>query len=249
MKKVTKYPKNQIEKFSTVFMHLGLVLVLVVVYLVLEHETAQKKPLAFTGASIPEEVLTVPIPIIYKKSPKKVVQEQSVSKNIKVETVPIDQFVSTDENNLLEDPIPTPAIDENALSDFPEPEFIDSNDDPDPVLMMHLQKAPIYPGCEGLTEPQSRQCLERKIKAHVRQHFDAAIAQEVGMRSGTYRIITQFVIDTHGEIIDLQIRAPHLQLNKEATKVIEKLPKFIPGIQNDKPVKVRYSLPITFKVE
>lgn len=249
MKKVTKYPKNQIEKFSTVFTHLGLVVVLFVVYLVLEHETPQKKPIAFTHTNIPEEVFTVPMPVILKKSPKKLVQKETVSKNVPVEKLPKDQFVSTHEHNILEEPIPTLVTDENALIEYPEPEVINSNDDPDPVLLMHLQKAPIYPGCEGLTEPQSRKCLERKIKLHVRQHFDAAIAQEVGMHSGTYRIITQFVIDDRGEVIDLQIRAPHVKLKKEAARVVDRLPKFTPGLQNDKPVKVRYSLPITFRVE
>ena len=39
-----------------------------------------------------------------------------------------------------------------------------------------------------------------------------SIAQDLGMRSGKYRISTQFVIDKQGNIIDLNIRAPHTKL-------------------------------------
>ncbi|PQJ21943.1 energy transducer TonB [Tenacibaculum sp. SG-28] len=248
MKKVKKYPKNQLEKFSTLFTQLGLVLVLLVVYLVLEYETVPKKAIAYSNTSVLEEVYSIPTPVVLKKLPKKVVQEQKVPKKMLPKVVPLDQFDSTKEENLLQEPLPL-STEVEGLLEHPEPEIIDADDDPEPVLLMHLQKAPIFPGCEGLTEAQARECLERKIKAHVRHYFDAAIAQEVGMSSGTYRILTQFVIDNNGEITDLQIRAPHAKLKKEATKVVDKLPKFTPGMQNDKPVKVRYSLPITFRVE
>jgi len=43
MKNVKKLPTKQLEKFSTIFTQLGLVLVLFIVYLAIEHETEEKK--------------------------------------------------------------------------------------------------------------------------------------------------------------------------------------------------------------
>ena len=44
-------------------------------------------------------------------------------------------------------------------------------------------------------------------------------------------------------------RAPHKRLQQEAIRVVKLLPKMIPGKQRGRPVGVKYSLPIAFKVE
>ncbi|QTD39319.1 energy transducer TonB [Polaribacter batillariae] len=59
---------------------------------------------------------------------------------------------------------------------------------------------------------------------------------------------TQFLINEKGNITDIKVRAPHPKLKKEVFNIIQK-PKFIPGKQNGKIVKTRYTLPISFEVE
>ena len=58
-----------------------------------------------------------------------------------------------------------------------------------------------------------------------------------------------FKIDKNGNITNVQARAPHNRLRDEAIRVIKLLPKMIPGKQRGRPVGVKYSLPIAFKVE
>jgi protein TonB len=71
--------------------------------------------------------------------------------------------------------------------------------------------------------------------------------QETGI-SG--RVICQFVIDTDGSIIDFQIvRGVSPTIDREARRVVESMPKWSPGMQRGKPVKVRYTLPIVFKLQ
>ena len=60
---------------------------------------------------------------------------------------------------------------------------------------------------------------------------------------------TKFKIDKQGNVIDIKTRAPHPALEKEAKRVIQLLPQFIPAKQNGKPIKVVYTLPIIFQVE
>ncbi len=63
------------------------------------------------------------------------------------------------------------------------------------------------------------------------------------------RVITQFVIDSTGCISDVQVvRGVDPELDTEAVRIMQSMPKWIPGKQGDKPVRVKYILPVTFKL-
>ena len=62
------------------------------------------------------------------------------------------------------------------------------------------------------------------------------------------RVIIQFIVDQEGNVVDpVVLRGIGGGCNEEALRVL-KLAKFIPGKQRGKPVRVRYALPITFKL-
>ncbi len=62
------------------------------------------------------------------------------------------------------------------------------------------------------------------------------------------RVIVQFIVDQEGNVVDpVVLRGIGGGCNEEALRVV-KLAKFIPGKQRGKPVRVRYTLPITFKL-
>ena len=83
----------------------------------------------------------------------------------------------------------------------------------------------------------------------VQRNFDSDIANDLDLNSGKYKIQTQFIIDEKGDIIDITIRAPHNKLKIQTQKMIEKLPKFTPGVQIERAVKVKYTLLISFLVD
>jgi len=87
------------------------------------------------------------------------------------------------------------------------------------------------------------------MKQFVQRNFDIELANEIGLRSGKHKIFTQFVIDDEGNVVDIKVRTAYKALEKEASRIIKKLPKFKPGKQNTKTVKVRYNLPIAFSIE
>lgn len=246
MKAQKKNPRKQLEKFSSIFTQLGLVLVLFIVFVSLEHET--EKTAQFYDDSGRE------IETIFDFSPDIIIEKVKtvVKKPVKVQ--PVITFVP---------PIikKRPEINPAPVIDLPikktssitvgkkkkESKIIKPIEGP--VSINNVQNRPVFKGCEGLSEEDNRKCFEKKIKKHVQRYFDAEIAQDLGLRSGKYKIFTQFIIDKSGVISDVKIRAPHKRLTKETNKVVSKIPKFIPGKQNNKPVKVKYTLPITFKVE
>ena len=63
------------------------------------------------------------------------------------------------------------------------------------------------------------------------------------------KVIVQFVVDSVGYVGDVKIvRSVDPYLDREAVRVIQTLPKFIPGARLGKPANVRFTLPVNFKI-
>lgn len=58
-----------------------------------------------------------------------------------------------------------------------------------------------------------------------------------------------FIISRYGSIIGIRMHGPDKNLEKEAERIISKLPKMIPGKQRERPVRVPFSIPITFRLQ
>lgn len=63
------------------------------------------------------------------------------------------------------------------------------------------------------------------------------------------RVTLSFVVEKDGSIADIQVmRSPAEELSKEGTRIVSSMPKWKPGRQHGKPVRVKYVLPITFRL-
>lgn len=63
------------------------------------------------------------------------------------------------------------------------------------------------------------------------------------------RVVVQFIVDENGFIIEPNIvRSVEPSLDKEALRIIEMLPKWKPGTLKGKAVKVKYTVPVAFKL-
>lgn len=72
-------------------------------------------------------------------------------------------------------------------------------------------------------------------------------ASEEGIQG---RVVVEFVVGKDGSITNVKVVRPrHPALDKEAVRVIKSMPKWIPGRNNGQPVKVTYTLPVTFKLQ
>ena len=102
-------------------------------------------------------------------------------------------------------------------------------------------------GCDKGNNEARRKCMSQKITKFVQRKFNTKLAGNLGL-SGRQRISVIFKIDKNGDVVGVRARAPHPRLVKEATRVVNLLPKMKPGMQLGKAVVVPYSLPIIFQV-
>ena len=64
------------------------------------------------------------------------------------------------------------------------------------------------------------------------------------------RVIVQFTVDEKGRLSDIKVvKSVEPYLDAEAVRVVKSMPRWNPGMQNGKAVKVRYTLPVTFRLQ
>ena len=81
---------------------------------------------------------------------------------------------------------------------------------------------------------------------HKNIHYPA-IAEENGIQG---RVVCTFVVERDGSITDIKVVRPiDPSLDKEAVRVLKNMPKWIPGKQNGSSVRVKFTLPVTFKLQ
>ncbi|MFI5160895.1 MAG: energy transducer TonB [Sphingobacteriales bacterium] len=64
------------------------------------------------------------------------------------------------------------------------------------------------------------------------------------------KVFLTFVVDRDGSLVDIKLlRGLTSETNVEALRLMKECPKWIPGMQNGKPVRVQYNIPVTFKLK
>ncbi|MGC1516662.1 MAG: energy transducer TonB [Maribacter sp.] len=108
-----------------------------------------------------------------------------------------------------------------------------------------IEDVPVFPGCESAAD--KRACFNEMIQKHIGKNFRyPEIAQEMGVQG---RVSVMFVIQKDGSIGNVRMRGPDKNLEEEAARIINKLPKMTPGKQRGRAVRVPFSIPINFKLQ
>ena len=99
-----------------------------------------------------------------------------------------------------------------------------------------VEVMPSFPGGDAALQ----QYLGKNIKYPV-------VAEENGVQG---RVVLTFVVERDGSISDIKVvRSVDPSLDKEATRVVKSMPKWIPGKQNGSAVRVKFTLPVTFRLQ
>jgi protein TonB len=249
MQPFKKNPKKQLEKFSTIFMQIGLVLVLFIVHVFIELETEQTS----VGDQLdydPTDTYLFSDAIMPVKK-EKIIEKRETPKVEKKQQPKVLEKVIKGDNTVVETTLP--SIDEemnkvdtainNYIPEEPTEPELENN-----VPFIALEEVPVFPGCKG-DKAALRSCFNQKMQKHFRRKFDESLPNQLGLSSGKKNLAMLFVIDKEGNIVDLKVKAPHPKLEQEAVRIVNLLPKMIPGKQRGKPVRVTYALPVKVIVE
>lgn len=114
----------------------------------------------------------------------------------------------------------------------------------------HTEQMPRFPGCEQLKlgREELQKCADKKLLEFIYrtiQYPNKAREQNI---QGIALI--QFTVNKEGIIEELNVlNGLSKEIKEEVLKLVKKMPKWQPGMQDGQPVRVRYTMPITFKLE
>ncbi len=73
------------------------------------------------------------------------------------------------------------------------------------------------------------------------------IAQKKGIQG---RVVVKFIVEKNGMVTNVEtLRQVNPELDNEAIRVVKSMPKWTPGMHNGKAVRVKYCLPISFRLK
>ena len=223
---VKKSEKASLEKDKLVYVLMGLVFVLSLVYVALEwtEKEVTKYEVTDTEFLFEEEVEIQqttqetppppPPPAVQEVEVLNVVEDNVETESIEVNTEETEQEV------VIAAPVEAPVEEEE-----------------EEVIFVVVEKMPEFPG--------GQQALFKYLSENVKY---PVIAQENGIQG---RVICQFVVNKDGSIVEVEVvrSGGDPSLDKEAVRVIKSMPKWKPGQQRGKPVRVNYTVPVNFKLQ
>jgi len=245
VKKSQKHDAN-LQKNSTLYFQVGLILTLLATYGLFEMQFSITEISITSDNFVPEDpdVYVNYVPETHKEPitvKKEVPRKKLLALNF--EQIENDEILESLEKDIITEP-----IDESTEGVKIEDVFPDDIVPDLPIDFIAVEQIPIYPGCEKFTKREDlKNCMSQKISKLVGKKFNADIAADLGL-TGKQNIYVQFTIDKTGKVSKIKARAPHLKLKNEAVKVVNKIPQMIPGKQRDQNVEVIYTLPISLQV-
>ena len=220
-----KSPKANLENKKLMFTQIGLIISLAVAWIVFEIKSYDKREFADVGRTV--EIVEEEMVEITKQEqkpqpvevPKQTTQIQVVEDDVEVDDIEINADV--DQNEVIEEYVAPEVEDEDVV---------------EAEVFTIVEEMPEYPG--GLNKLTDY--LSKNIKY-------PQMARESGIQG---RVFVNFVVEPDGSVSNVNVmRSLGGGCDEEAVRVVKNMPKWKPGKQRGKPVRVSYILPIVFKLQ
>ena len=226
---VKKSPKADLENKKTTNLLIGAIMVLSVLFIGFEWSERDKKVTTDSGivdVVFEEEI----IPITEQEQPK---QAPPPPEAPKVEEV---LEIMDNDSKVEESTIQASDDTQAAVEVKYTPVEVEEEEVEEQQIFQVVEEMPEFPGGMG----ECMKFLAKNIKY-------PTIAQENGVQG---RVIVQFVVNRDGSIVDpVVMRGVDPHLDKEALRVISLMPKWKPGKQRGKEVRVKYTVPVMFRLQ
>ena len=227
---IKKTPKADLENKKSTWLLVGYVIVLAFMFIAFEWTKRDIKidtSQAITDLVFEEEIIPI------TEQPEQAAPPPPPAAPPIAETLTI----AEDDADVEETTIATSEETNQAVEIKYVPVAVEEEEPEEQTIFEVVEQMPEFPngGMAGLM-----QYLSKNIKY-------PTIAQENGTQG---RVTVQFVVNRDGSIVDAKVlRGVDPYLDKEAIRVISSMPKWKPGMQRGKAVRVKYTVPVMFRLQ
>lgn len=237
---------------SFAYFQIGLIVTMVVTLFVLEYKFENKKPIQDKidlGTLFQEDVFRynpiVPVSKPVARIEKPVVNVSRIS--------PV--FKKVDNDKVLKPEVKNVPAENNTTNEIPvEPKESPSNNDPIGKsvenTIFSVEQLPMFDACKGLARSEQKECFDSQLAKAISKNL---AYPEVDYESGTQgTALVEFIIDEKGNItnvvsVDNKRATPEMRMAAE--KAIKKIPRITPAKQGKESVKIKYIIPVSFKLK
>lgn len=212
---VKKNPKVDLEKKRSLYLQIGFIIALLLVYAAFEYKNYDKSSYNLGDLNLDDlEEEIIPITKQEQKPPPPPPPPPEIIEIVEDE-------VEIEEELEIED------------TESDEDEIIEIEEEDDDEFFMVVENMPEFPGGDlGLMK-----YIQKNVKY-------PPIAKEYNI---TGKVYVQFIVDKTGTVTNVKVvRGVDKNLDAEAVRVVKSLPKYKPGKQRGKPVRVMFTIPINF---
>lgn len=228
-----KTPKADLQRGRTLFFEIGLTLSLVLAIVVFSVGRGEKEI----------QPVSSPYPDNY------VVQMAPVTTQQTKPVIPVASLVSVPGADVIQIVKDNPMIvlNENPFNDFNEGEFfIPGTPGGEPGLVDVPVGDVIFVNVEDMPKFQGGEVAKFRSWVNERIQYPK-MAAELGIQG---QVILSFVVEKDGSVSNIEVLStPDRLLAQEAVRILEQSPKWKPGYQNDQPARVKFTLPIQFRMQ
>ena len=226
---VKKSPKADLENKKTSNLLVGVILTLAVLFIGFEWSEREVKVVTDSGITeiVFEEEM---IPITEQEPPKQAPPPPEAPKMEEIIEI-VEDDADVEESTIEATDDIKAAVEVKYTAVEVEEEEVEEQQ-----IFQVVEEMPEFPGGMG----ECMKFLGKNIKY-------PQISQENGVQG---RVIVQFVVNQDGSIVDPQVvRGVDPYLDKEALRVISMMPKWKPGKQRGKAVRVKFTVPVMFRLQ
>lgn len=227
---IKKNANVNLEQHKTVWRLIGYVLVFAALFVAFEWTATEKKhtgEIVSAGILLEEEIM-VPITMPEKKVVPPPPQAKQITEILEI----VDDEAEIEESELASveetgEVVEITDVGNVVVEDIPEEE---------PILQV-VENMPEFPG--GM----------KALMEYLRDNINYPRISRENNSQG--KAFINFVVNTDGSIQDVEVlkSSSDPYLDKEAVRVVNTMPKWNPGKQNGKAVRVRFTLPVTFRLK
>mgnify|MGYP001943133755 CR=1 FL=1 len=113
------------------------------------------------------------------------------------------------------------------------------------VILKDVEIAPVYEGCEGLSNEETKACFDEKVSAFIKREFNLNVSKDLNLPEPK-QVEAFFIITENGNLTGMKVRDSEVTIQAEVLRVLRKIPVMKPATHHGESASVLCSIVVRY---